>query len=72
MKKVFFTAFAAMAFAFTMTACGGNTEATDSTANTDTTAVAVEEEHHCCAHEADSAACCQKAEGQECEHKCQK
>ena len=72
MKKVFFTAFAAMAFAFAMTACNGNTEGTnDSAADTTNVAVAEECEHHC-AHEADTAKCCQKVEGEACEHKCEK
>ena len=75
MKKVVFTAFAALAFAFTMTACSGNNGTTDSAA--DTTKAAVEQAAPCehqCAHEADSAMCCkdQAVEGQACEHKCQK
>ena len=75
MKKVVFTAFAALAFAFTMTACSGNNGTTDSAA--DTTKAAVEQAAPCehqCAHEADSAMCCkdQAIEGQACEHKCQK
>lgn len=75
MKKVLFTAFAAMAFAFAMTACNNNqaTEATE-----DTAVVAEQCEHHCM-HEGDSAMCC-KAEGavegqaceEACEHKCEK
>ena len=79
MKKVLFTAFAAMAFAFAMSACNNNqpAEATEDT----TTAVAEECEHHCmhegdstkcCKAEAmaeDSVSCCKKAEG---EHKCAK
>lgn len=74
MKKVLFTVFAAMAFAFAMTACNNNqaTEATE-----DTAVVAEQCEHHCM-HEGDSAmcckaegmaqdsACCKKAEGKEC------
>ena len=53
MKKVVFTAFAALAFAFTMTACNNQpAEAAEDT----TAAVAEECEHHCamdstCAHE---------------------
>lgn len=39
MKKVFFTAFAALAFAFTMTACGSNESANDSNADTSKTIV---------------------------------
>lgn len=72
MKKVFFSAFAALAFAFTMTACGGNTENNDSTVDTANQAVAAVDscEHHC-NHECDTTKCC-KAEGQECEHKCDK
>ena len=66
MKKVLFTAFAAMAFAFVMTACNNNqpAEATEDT----TAAVAKESEHHCM-HEGDSAMCCQ-AEGAAEEHAC--
>lgn len=67
MKKVFFTAFAAMAFAFAMTACNNNqpAEAVEDT----TVAVAEECEHHCM-HEGDSAAMCCKAEGAAEEHAC--
>lgn len=56
MKKVLFTAFAALAFAFTMTACGGNnnTEATDENA---TEAVATEQVEHQCAMEATEHEC---------------
>lgn len=79
MKKVMFSAFAALAFAFTMTACGNNNQPAE--AVEDTTAAAVEECDHHCMHEGDSAkcckaeamaqdsACCKKAEG---EHKCAK
>ena len=63
MKKVLFTAFAAMAFAFTMTACSGNNGTNDSAVDTTKQAVAAEEEQHCC-HEADTANCCQKVEGE--------
>ncbi len=72
MKKVLFTAVAAMAM-FAMTACNNNktTEATE-----DTTACAVEQCEHKCMHEGDSAAMCCKAEGMAeeaaCEHKCEK
>ncbi len=71
MKKVLFTAFAAMAFAFAMTACNNNqaTEATE-----DTAVVAEQCEHHCM-HEGDSAMCCKAegaVEGQACEQKCDK
>lgn len=72
MKKVLFTAFAAMAFAFTMTSCGNNQPAE---AAEDTTAVVAEECEHHCMHEGDSAMCCKAegaVEGQACEHKCQK
>ena len=88
MKKVLFTAFAAMAFAFAMSACNNNQPAETTE---DTTAVAEECEHHCM-HECDSAMCCKaegaaeehaccekegehkccKAEGKECEHNCAK
>lgn len=71
MKKVFLTAMIAAAFAFGMTACGGN--ATEET--TDTTATeCCEEAHECCAHEGDSCChhegeeCCGNHEG--CEHQC--
>lgn len=49
MKKIFFTAFVAAAFAFGMTACNNNAneEAVDSTA-TDTTEVCEHECHHEC------------------------
>ncbi len=75
MKKVFFTAFAALAFAFTMTACGDNNGTSDST---DSNAVVTEKPcEHKCAHEGDTTACnmadtthCCKAEGQECKHQC--
>ena len=66
MKKVFFTAFAAMAFAFAMTACGNNQPAE---AVEDTTAAIAEECDHHCMHEGDSAMCC-KAEGATEEHAC--
>lgn len=70
MKKVFFTAFAALAFAFTMTACGGDNKTTDSI---DSTAVTAEKPcEHKCAHECDTTKCCQKVEGEACEHKCEK
>ncbi len=73
MKKVFFTAFAALAFAFTMTACSGNNGTTDSTEATDTVKAEQCDKpcDHQCNHEADSTKCC-KAEGQECDHKCDK
>ena len=66
MKKVLFTAFAAMAFAFTMTACGNNQPAE---ATEDTVAAVAEECDHHCMHEGDSAQCC-KAEGMAEEHAC--
>ncbi len=72
MKKVFFTAFAAMAFAFAMTACNNNQPAE---ATEDTVCVAEEQCEHKCMHEGDSAQCCKAegaVEGQACEHKCQK
>ena len=66
MKKVLFSAFAALAFAFTMTACGNNQPAE---ATEDTTAAVAEECDHHCMHEGDSAMCC-KAEGAAEEHAC--
>ena len=74
MKKVFFTAFAAMAFAFAMTACGGDNKKADENANQAQTEVKNDEGKQCehkCAHEGDTTKCC-KAEGQECDHKCDK
>ena len=72
MKKVFFTAFAALAFAFTMTACGGNTEANEATE--DTAVAAAEQCEHKCMHEGDTTKCCkgEAVEDMACEHKCQK
>lgn len=76
MKKVLFIAFAALAFAFTMTACGGNNEPAPEA--TDDTTAATEQCDHKCMHEGDStkcckaegmaqdSACCKKAEGKEC------
>ena len=71
MKKVMFSAFAALAFAFTMTACNNNQAAE---ATEDTAAVVAEECDHHCMHEGDSAMCCKAeaaVEGEACEHKCQ-
>ena len=59
MKKVLFTAVAAMAFAFAMTACNNNQPAE---ATEEVSEKACEEGKECC----------KKAEGKECEHKCQK
>ena len=73
MKKVFFTAFAALAFAFTMTACSGNNGTNDSAADTTKAAIATEEHH--CNHEADSTKCCMADSAKcekACEHKCDK
>lgn len=76
MKKVFFTAFAALAFAFTMTACGNNQPAEA----VEDTVAATEQCEHKCMHEGDSTKCC-KAEAmaqdsacckKEGEHKCAK
>ena len=58
MKKVFFTAFAALAFAFTMTACGGENPTDSSNADTNQPAI-TDTTHQCC-----------KGEGKECDHKC--
>ena len=84
MKKVLFTAFAAMAM-FAMTAC--NNQPAEATEDTTAQVEATECDHHCAmdstAHEgccaemaaAEGQACekkCDKAEGKECEHKCQK
>ena len=71
MKKVLFTVFAAMAFAFAMTACNNNQAAE---ATEDTAVVAEQCEHHCM-HEGDSAMCCKAegaVEGAACEQKCEK
>ena len=66
MKKVMFTAMAAMAM-FAMVACNNNKAAEVSE---DTTACeAVEQCEHKCMHEGDSAMCC-KAEGAAEEHAC--
>ena len=67
MKKVLFTAMAALAM-FAMVACNSKKaeEAVDTTA-----CAAVEQCEHKCMHEGDSAMCC-KAEGKECEKKCEK
>ena len=72
MKKVLFTAFASMAFAFAMTACN-NTNNQPAEATEDT--AAVEQCEHKCMHEGDSAMCCKAegaVEGEACEHKCDK
>ena len=73
MKKVLFTAIAAMAFAFAMTAC--NNQPAEATEDTTCQMEAAECEHHCamdstCTHECMcSEECkCEKA----CEHKCEK
>ena len=79
MKKVLFTAMAAMAM-FAVVACC-NKKAEEPAAEE---CAAMEQCEHKCMHEGDSAmcckaegvaeehACCAKAEGKECEHKCQK
>ena len=82
MKKVLFTAVAAMAFAFAMTACNNNQPA--EAAEDTTVAVADECDHHCamdstCNHECQCGDECKAkaaVEGQACEkaceHKCAK
>ncbi|MBP5546151.1 MAG: hypothetical protein J6X59_02540 [Bacteroidales bacterium] len=59
MKKVFFTAFAALAFAFTMTACGGENPTDSSNADTTNQPAVTDTTHKCC-----------KGEGKECDHQC--
>ena len=71
MKKVLFTAMAALAM-FAMVACNNKKaeEAVDTTA-----CAAVEQCEHKCMHEGDSAMCCKAeaaVEGEACEHKCEK
>ena len=66
MKKVMFTAMAAMAM-FAMVACNNN-KAAEVTEDT-TACEAVEQCEHKCMHEGDSAMCC-KAEGAAEEHAC--
>lgn len=71
MKKVLFTAMAALAM-FAMVACNSKKaeEAVDTTA-----CAAVEQCEHKCMHEGDSAMCCKAeaaVEGEACEHKCEK
>ena len=59
MKKVFFTAFAALAFAFTMTACGGENPTDSSNADTTNQPAVTDTTHKCC-----------KGEGKDCDHQC--
>ena len=75
MKKVLFTAFAAMAFAFAMSACNNNKveepvaeEATATVEQCEHKCAQEGDSASCCKAEAmaDTAACCKKAEGQKC------
>ena len=69
MKKVLFTAFAAMAM-FAVVAC--NNKKAEETVDT-TTCAAMEQCEHKCMHEGDSAMCCKaEAVAEGCEMKCEK
>ena len=71
MKKVLFTAMAAVALFAVVACCNKKAEeAVDTTA-----CAAMEQCEHKCMHECDSAMCCKAeaaVEGEACEHKCQK
>lgn len=69
MKKVLFTAFAAMAM-FAVVAC--NNKKAEETVDT-TACAAMEQCEHKCMHEGDSAMCCKaEAAAEGCEMKCEK
>ena len=73
MKKVLFTAFAAMAM-FAMTACNNNQPA-EATEDTAAQVEATECDHHCAMDSTAHEGCCAEmaaAEGQACEKKCEK
>lgn len=78
MKKVFLTAFVAAAFAFSMTACGGNKTAEENTVDSAAQTECCEHHEGCC-QENDSCnheGCCENHEGcceghEGCEHQCE-